>query len=192
MVSASLVNRSSSTFKSSYLGVQVQLMQNMRRKSIVGGGNARAQIYIDNELYVEESESKESASKESVSKESAATESAPKGSATEVPTTQKGWTYSEYGSREVLKFAEDIPVPEVKADEVLVKVHAAALNPVDFKRRSGKFPDDSELPVRFFLPGNPSRSDHSTTDFFVDEGYKCVTSGLVLRNSMCQGTMSRE
>lgn len=149
VVSASLVNRSSSTFKSSYLGVQVQSMQNLRRKSTVGGGNARAQIYIDNELYVEESASKESA---------------PKGSATEVPTTQKGWTYSEYGSREVLKFAEDIPVPEVKADEVLVKVHAAALNPVDFKRRSGKFPDDSELPVRFFLPGNSSHSDHFATD----------------------------
>jgi len=128
VVSASLVSRSS---KSLYLGVQVQLMQNLRRKSTVGGGNARAQIYIDNELYVEESATKESA---------------PKGSAMEVPTTQKGWTYSEYGSREVLKFAEDIPVPEVKADEVLVKVHAAALNPVDFKRRSGKFPDDSELP----------------------------------------------
>lgn len=137
----SLVSRSS---KSSYLGVQVQLMQNLRRKSTVVGGNARAQIYIDNELYVEES----AASKESAPKES-------------VPTTQKGWAYTEYGSREVLEFAEDIPVPELKADEVLVKVQAAALNPVDFKRRSGKFPDDSELPVRFFLPGNSSHADHA-------------------------------
>ena len=38
---------------------------------------------------------------------------------------------------------------------VLVKVQAAALNPVDYKRRLGKFKNtDSELPVRLILLGS--------------------------------------
>lgn len=134
-IAASLVNRSCSNFRSSCLGVPVQLLQKSRqstRKSTALGGSARAEIYIENEIYIEEAE----------------------GSVMTVPTTQKGWTYSEYGPKEVLKF-EDIPVPEVKGDEVLVKVQAAALNPVDSKRRLGKFKTtDSELPVGSFLLGN--------------------------------------
>lgn len=71
-------------------------------------------------------------------------------SAMEVPTTHKAWTYAEYGPPGVLKL-EQIPVPDVAADEVLVKVHAAALNPVDGKRRQGKFKNtDSPLPT---VPG---------------------------------------
>ncbi|XP_024381312.1 2-methylene-furan-3-one reductase [Physcomitrium patens] len=114
--------------RSSYLGTQVQETQHMQstRKGAGIGGSARAAIYIDNEIYTEEAETQ--------------------GSVTSLPTTQKGWTYSEYGSKDVLKF-EDIPMPEVKPDEVLVKVQAAALNPVDSKRMSGKFKNtDSELP----------------------------------------------
>jgi hypothetical protein len=72
-------------------------------------------------------------------------------SAMEVPTTHKAWTYGEYGPPGVLKL-EQIPVPDVAADEVLVKVHAAALNPVDGKRRQGKFKNtDSPLPVSLQL-----------------------------------------
>ena len=63
--------------------------------------------------------------------------------------------YGDYGSVEVLKLEENVSVPEVKEDQVLVKVAAAALNPVDFKRRQGKFKaTDSPLPVStvfFFL-----------------------------------------
>ncbi|KAH9540278.1 hypothetical protein CY35_15G103500 [Sphagnum magellanicum] len=71
-------------------------------------------------------------------------------SAMEVPTTHKAWTYAEYGPPGVLKL-EQIPVPDVAADEVLVKVYAAALNPVDGKRRQGKFKNtDSPLPT---VPG---------------------------------------
>ena len=67
-----------------------------------------------------------------------------------LPLTMKGWVYDEYGAVEVLRFDENLPVPEVGEDQVLVKVVAAALNPVDFKRRQGKFKaSDSPPPVGF-------------------------------------------
>ncbi|KAH7511241.1 hypothetical protein FEM48_ZijujUnG0031100 [Ziziphus jujuba var. spinosa] len=46
--------------------------------------------------------------------------------------------YQEYGkSSDVLKFDENFPVPQVKEDQVLVKVVAASLNPIDYKRMLG-------------------------------------------------------
>jgi NADPH:quinone reductase-like Zn-dependent oxidoreductase len=42
----------------------------------------------------------------------------------------------EYGGPEVFRY-EDIPQPEIKEDEVLVEVHAASVNPVDWKQRKG-------------------------------------------------------
>ncbi|KAK7361874.1 hypothetical protein VNO77_03963 [Canavalia gladiata] len=70
---------------------------------------------------------------------------------TPVPSDMKAWVYGEYGGVDVLKFDSNVAVPEVKEDQVLVKVVAAALNPVDAKRRQGKFKaSDSPLPT---VPG---------------------------------------
>ncbi|CAI0455318.1 unnamed protein product [Linum tenue] len=55
-----------------------------------------------------------------------------------VPTKMKGWVYSEYGDpAQVLKLESEVPVPDVKEDQVLVKVVAAALNLLDYKRMEG-------------------------------------------------------
>ncbi len=54
-------------------------------------------------------------------------------------TTMKAVRIRSFGGPEVLEFAEvEKPVP--KDDEVLIKVHAASVNPVDYKIRSGKYP----------------------------------------------------
>jgi NADPH:quinone reductase-like Zn-dependent oxidoreductase len=45
----------------------------------------------------------------------------------------------EFGSVDALRI-EDLPTPEPAPDEVLVKVHAASINPVDYKIRSGNYP----------------------------------------------------
>jgi len=54
----------------------------------------------------------------------------------------------EYGGPDVLSI-DEIPVPEPAADEVLIRVHATSVNPVDWKIREGlrkeKFP--SKLPL---------------------------------------------
>ena len=68
--------------------------------------------------------------------------------ATEVPGVMKAWVYDAYGDASVLKLGDAVAVPAVAEDQVLVKVVAAALNPVDAKRRAGKFQaTDSPLPV---------------------------------------------
>ncbi|MQM12997.1 hypothetical protein Taro_045916 [Colocasia esculenta] len=68
-----------------------------------------------------------------------------------IPAKMKAWVYGDYGDVGVLGLDEAVAVPEVGNDQVLVKVVAAGVNPVDFKRRQGKFKaTDSPLPT---VPG---------------------------------------
>jgi len=48
----------------------------------------------------------------------------------------------------VLKL-EDVPIPQPQDDEVLVRIHAASVNPVDYKTREGKYPvvKQQDLPI---------------------------------------------
>ena len=42
----------------------------------------------------------------------------------------------EFGGPEVLKY-EDAPTPKPASDEVLIKIFATGVNPIDYKIRSG-------------------------------------------------------
>src|SRR5665213_2500214 len=54
--------------------------------------------------------------------------------------TMKAVAIYSYGGPEVLKY-EDAPRPHPDAGEVLIRVHAAAINPVDWKIREGHLKD---------------------------------------------------
>src|SRR6266700_1859481 len=55
-----------------------------------------------------------------------------------------------YGGSEALAY-EDAPHPEIADDEVLIKVHAAAVNPSDWKVRAGYFQGMADLPLPLTL-----------------------------------------
>jgi NADPH:quinone reductase-like Zn-dependent oxidoreductase len=56
-----------------------------------------------------------------------------------------------YGGPEVLKF-EDAPRPQPGNGEVLVRIHAAAVNPVDWKVRAGRLKERIQYPLPL-IPG---------------------------------------
>src|SRR5258708_17575245 len=57
-----------------------------------------------------------------------------------------------YGGHEKL-VVEQVPRPEPQAGEVLVRVHAAGVNPIDWKIRKGLFKDVRPVPLPF-TPGS--------------------------------------
>jgi NADPH:quinone reductase-like Zn-dependent oxidoreductase len=63
-------------------------------------------------------------------------------------TSMKAIRIHDFGGPEVLK-REDVPLPEPRDDEVLVRIRAASVNPVDFKTREGKYPmvKREDLPI---------------------------------------------
>jgi NADPH:quinone reductase-like Zn-dependent oxidoreductase len=66
------------------------------------------------------------------------------------PPTMHALLIRRFGGPEVVEFAE-IPVPEPRAGDLLLKVEAASLNPVDWKIRSGKYPVVTQAMLPYVL-----------------------------------------
>ncbi|XP_061348582.1 2-methylene-furan-3-one reductase-like [Gastrolobium bilobum] len=63
-----------------------------------------------------------------------------------IPSHIKAWVYSEYGEiEEILKLDHNVTTPHLKEDQVLIKVVAASLNPVDFMTALGDFKDTASI-----------------------------------------------
>ena len=55
-----------------------------------------------------------------------------------------------YGGAEVLKY-EEAPMPEMHADDILIKIAAASVNPVDWKIREGHMKEGMKINFPFIL-----------------------------------------
>src|SRR6266513_4125523 len=69
--------------------------------------------------------------------------------------TMKAVVIHEYGGPEVLKY-ENVPQPEPKQDELLIRVIAAGVNPVDGMIRSGMFDKEGHRAFPVILGGDIS------------------------------------
>ncbi|MBD2203391.1 NAD(P)-dependent alcohol dehydrogenase [Calothrix sp. FACHB-1219] len=73
-----------------------------------------------------------------------------------------------YGSAEVLQY-EDVEQPTIKADQLLVKIHASSINPVDWKIRKGmlRFLTGNKFPMilGFDLAGEVVEVGSAVTGF---------------------------
>jgi len=74
----------------------------------------------------------------------------------------------EFGGPEVLSI-DEIPVPKPEADEVLIKVHATSVNPVDWKIREGqrkeKFPSKLPLTLGWDVSGTIEELGNKVSSF---------------------------
>ncbi|MFN2569856.1 MAG: NADP-dependent oxidoreductase [Candidatus Dormibacteria bacterium] len=75
------------------------------------------------------------------------------------PTTMRAARFHEYGPPEVL-VVDEVPVPRPAEGQVLVRVHAAGVNPIDWKIRRGLLKDF--MPLR--LPHTPGADLSGTVE----------------------------
>ncbi|WP_406380376.1 NADP-dependent oxidoreductase [Streptomyces sp. NBC_01618] len=101
----------------------------------------------------------------------------------------KAISYSRYGGADVLEYGER-PDPKVGPDTVLVKVRAAAVNPVDWKAREGYL--DAGLEAMFpVIPGWDMSGVVVQPGVAVDEftvGDEVI--GYVREDFLCRGTFA--
>jgi NADPH:quinone reductase-like Zn-dependent oxidoreductase len=101
-----------------------------------------------------------------------------------------------FGGPDVLTL-EDLPIPDIASDEVLVKVCAASVNPVDYKIRAGKFSlaQPNELPkiLGRDISGVIERAGKAVTQFragdevfaLLDRDHGGYAEYVALKASLC-------
>ena len=102
----------------------------------------------------------------------------------QIPTTQHAVLIREFGEPEVMTYQDDVAIPELKDNQVLVKMAYAGINPVDYKTRQGKgwgaaniqkdkFDHDQPAILGFDMSGTVVKS--SSTDFTVGDKVAALT-----------------
>jgi NADPH:quinone reductase-like Zn-dependent oxidoreductase len=101
-----------------------------------------------------------------------------------------------FGGPDVLTL-EDLPIPDIASDEVLVKVCAASVNPVDYKIRAGKFslaqPDELPKILGRDVSGVIERVGKAVTQFragdevfaLLDRDHGGYAEYVALKASLC-------
>ncbi|MET9507575.1 NADP-dependent oxidoreductase [Streptomyces flavidovirens] len=102
----------------------------------------------------------------------------------------KAITYRTYGSPDVLSY-EDVPEPKLGPDSVLVRVKAAAVNPVDWKIQAGYLDSvlDAVFPVipGWDVAGVVEQAGHGVTEFAPgDEVIGYVREDFVSRGTFAE------
>ncbi|KAK9378897.1 uncharacterized protein V2V93DRAFT_374457 [Kockiozyma suomiensis] len=93
-----------------------------------------------------------------------------------LPTTQKAIVIPEKGGREVINFT-DIPVPEIKAGEILVKNEYAGLNFIDSYFRSALYPIDFPHTAGREAAGTIVAVGNEVTNFAVGDRVAYLAAG---------------
>jgi NADPH:quinone reductase-like Zn-dependent oxidoreductase len=77
-----------------------------------------------------------------------------------------------YGQRDVLQL-ENVPTPQISADDVLIRVHAAGVNPVDWKIREGylqsMIPHEMPLTLGWDVAGEIVALGEQVTDWQIGD-----------------------
>ena len=98
----------------------------------------------------------------------------------------KAFLLTRYGSNQQIQ-AADVPEPLVNADDVLIQVQAASVNPVDLKIRDGQLKQVLPLiafdegPKKFFEAGKGFLGKSKTAEA-LKQFDECISSGAILQN----------
>ncbi len=76
----------------------------------------------------------------------------------------KALTYTHYGSPRVVQITE-VPRPEPQHDEILIRVHASAVNTSDWRIRAAAFPGITALPARLIFGLRRPRNTRLGSEF---------------------------
>jgi alcohol dehydrogenase len=89
---------------------------------------------------------------------------------------------NSYGGRDALKINGDVPKPLIADDQILVKVHAAGVNPFDYKVREGMMRQVAELTFPATLGGDVAGTveeiGSTVTDFAVGQAVYGMAGAL--------------
>ena len=109
---------------------------------------------------------------------------------TSLPATMHAVLIRRFGGPEVVEYAQ-VPVPVPRAGELLLKVEAASLNPVDWKIRSGQYPVVQQDKLPFVLGRDFSATVVQSDDDALPAGTLVHGMADMAHGTLAQYTLAR-